>query len=324
MSSDISRARLVLDPGVRFAELEARLENGGWIRRPSTTTLPPILPGEPELAQWRSQSDVLLTYTFNPVVHLRVLEIFGAAATSQRDVLSSTLPTVSLQDLERGLEADDPRMVLRAIMAAGELDASDLAERIGLLAAHRERVVAESAARVHLDLLHTRASALAATDRAAELAIALGAICGNATPLLATLPEAEPDEILGLRPTEPDYDALFSPDLAGRLFEHYEPLWNQPPRVSPGPARRELRVHACPASLLGSENSFSRPFPGGYRAVAPLLRPDSVWLCWKYCAPGSQSGLAFDGLVHVNGDWVWFPKVYDAMMRAAGVKRSDA
>ena len=58
--------------------------------------------------------------------------------------------------------------------------------------------------------------------------------------------------------------------------------------------------------------------------MASLLRQDTVWLCWKYCAPGTQSGLAFDGLVHVNGDWVWFPKLHDAMMRAVGVKRSDA
>jgi hypothetical protein len=315
--SRVSDTRLILDPALPFDELGNRLASAGWIRRPATTVLPSILPGEPELAQWTSASgETLITYTMNPVVHLRVLDVSGASASSHRDGLAAVLPTLDLDDLVRTLESDDVRSVLRGILAAEALEAYDLAAPIGLLASHRDPTVAQAAARAHLDLLHTHALALAAGNRLGDdLTIVLGAICANAMPLLATLPDATPDDILGLRPTEEDYQAVFPDRIGQRLFEAYEELWKDPPRIAPGPDRRQLRVHACPAPLLATDNQFSRPFPTGYRAVAPMLRQDRVWLAWRYCAPGNQTGMAFDGLVHVAGNWVWFPKVFNVLRR---------
>jgi hypothetical protein len=312
--------RLILDPDLRFSELEKQLELGGWIRRPARTVLPPILPGEPELAQWASGSgEALLTYTLNPVVHLRVLDVSGESAASEVDGLARTLPVLHPDDLGCSLESNDVRTVVRGILAAAHLNAYDLAAPIGQLAGHRDPTVAETAARAHLDLLHAQALAFTRSNRLGDsLAITLGALAGNAIRLLAALPDAAPDEILGLRPTEEDYQAVFPEELAPKLFEEYEEMWQHPPRISPGSDRRQLRVHACPVPLLASDNAFSRPFPMRYRGVAPLLRQDRVWLAWKYCAPGSQSGLAFDGLVNVRENWVWFPKAYSVIMRVVG------
>ena len=317
--------RLILDPGLRFSELEKRLELGGWTRRPARTVMPPTLPGEPELAQWVSGSgDALLTYTLNPVVHLRVLDVSGESAPSQVDGLARTLPVLHPEDLARCLESKDVRTVLRGILAAAQLNAYDLAAPIGQLAGHRDPTVAETAARAHLDLLHAQTLAFARSNRLGDdLAITLGALAGNAIPLLAALPDAAPDEILGLRPTEEDYQAVFPEELVPKLFAAYEDMWQHPPRISPGSDRRQLRVHACPVPLLASDNPFSRPFPMGYRGVAPLLRQDLVWLAWRYTAPGNQSGLAFDGLVHVRGNWVWFPKAYSVITRIVGTGPSD-
>jgi hypothetical protein len=199
MSTSDTNTSLVLEPGLTFADLESRLARVGWTRRPASTALPSILPGEPELAQWRSHlDDAVLTYTFNPVVQLRVLRLSGHGA-AHRASLSRVLPTLETADLARGLESADPRTILRAILAASETGAADLADRIGLLAGHGEPAVAETAARVHLELLHVSATRLADEQRFEALPPVLTAICGNAMPLLAALPASTPDELLGLR-----------------------------------------------------------------------------------------------------------------------------
>jgi hypothetical protein len=314
-----NRPGLVLEPALAFGALETRLRQQGWTRRPSASVTGPIIPGEPELAQWRLDRDgTLLTYTFNPVVHLRVLHVSGGASAAQRDALAQALPTLGVDDVGRALDAGDARTVLRGILAAAEIGALDLADRIGLLAAHREPAVAQAAARVHLELLHAKAIVLARVERPDELSATLSAICGNAWPLLAALPGATADQILGLQPMEEDCREVFAGDLGAAVFEAYDQLWTDPPTVSPGPDRRELQIRACPAVLFGTRNRFSNAFPAGFQSVAPYLRDDRVWLAWRYCAPGSQSGLAFDGLVHVREHWVWFPKVYQVVPRIIG------
>lgn len=316
-----SGRRIVISPGVSFTELSGRLESLGWERRPDTLALPPILAGEPELAQWRRHDGAaILTYTFNPVVHLRTLHVVGDAAETHAEAIASRCATVRAADIPRALGATEPREQLRGILTAAALEAYELAGSIGLLAAHHEKAVAETAARVHLDLLHVAATAFAGTDRLPELAGILDAICGNALPLLATLPGLPADDLLGLQPTEEDCREVLAGDVAAGVAAVYDDLFATSPAIDPGPDRRELRVRACPSGLFASDNPFSHAFPGGYRKVASYLRPGRVWLAWRYCAPGSQSGYALDGLIHVRGNWVWFPKVYDAIGRqpAAG------
>jgi len=103
---------------------------------------------------------------------------------------------------------------------------------------------------------------------------------------------------------------VFTAGLGQKVFEAYAALWTHPPRVAPGSDRHELSVHACPASLFTTQNRFSNAFPAGYRDVARCLRPDRVWLAWRYSLPGNLSGLAMDGLVHARGNWVWYPKIH--------------
>jgi len=313
---------LVLAPDVSYETLAEHLRASGWIERPMTTVTPPILPGEPELVHWvRESDDTMLTTTMNPVVRMRVLRLTGTATAEHLDALERDLPTMNTDDMARAFESDDVREVLRGILAAAEVEALELAGPIGLLAAHAEPTVAETAARVHLDLLHIQATTLAATDRMAELSGTLQAIGGNAMPLLAALVGASPDEVLGLQPTEEDCDEAFVEDVARDVFSEYGALWTDPPRVEPGPDRQSLDVHACPAELFAAANPFSRAFPGGYGHIAPYLRRGRVWLAWRYCRPGATSGLAMDGLVHVRGEWVWFPKAYRVVGRILEKRR---
>ena len=42
-------------------------------------------------------------------------------------------------------------------------------------------------------------------------------------------------------------------------------------------------------------------FPGGYKAVLPHLKPGNAIVRFKFVKPGETHGMAFDGLIHVNG-----------------------
>ena len=74
--------------------------------------------------------------------------------------------------------------------------------------------------------------------------------------------------------------------------------------------RLTLRVDAAPAGMLGEDNGLSNCFPGGYRALAPHLVAGRIWFVWRYLQPGETSGVRYDGLVHLDDHWAWFPKPY--------------
>jgi hypothetical protein len=144
-----------------------------------------------------------------------------------------------------------------------------------------------------------------------ELEAILAAIGGNATPLLVALPRLSDDELLGLKPSEEDCAAVLAPDWAERIFQAYDEQWEtQPPRVNVASDHDQLQVAACPAALFGRGTPFSRRFPGGYDSIGSVLRPGPIWLAWTYQTRGGRGGVAFDGLVHVRSQWVWFPKLF--------------
>lgn len=311
---------VVLGREVSLAALRAYLAAEGFVERPVAAHGPPLIAGEPELAQWHHPADdTTLTYTFQPVVGLRVARLAGRRAAERGQALGAALVCEDVASLAASLapgpRASDARTALRAILAAGEIRAASLAGPIGLFAAHAEPAVAEAAARVHLDLLHAQVRALLDGGRASELARPLAAIAGNAMPVLAALVDAGADVVMGLAPTAEDCQDAFVGQTAEHVFMAYDALFANPPLVKPGPDRTDLQVRACPAELLGAENAFSRGFAIGFHSLAPYLRPGRVWLAWKYCRPGASGGLALDGLVHVRGSWVWFPRAYAVVGR---------
>ena len=71
----------------------------------------------------------------------------------------------------------------------------------------------------------------------------------------------------------------------------------------------EIRIAGAYPDLLRTENPLSGRFPGGYRKIVSLLKPENIWLAWKFTEPGKRIGMAYDGLVHLpDGRFVWFPK----------------
>src|ERR1041384_5981601 len=109
---------LVLDPDVSFRLLADSLAELAWQRRPDTSVAPPIIPGEPEFASW-SKGEDRISYTFNPVVRLRVLAFYGEGAGSARARVRDALPMLELDELEELLRSSEPREGLLGLLAAG-------------------------------------------------------------------------------------------------------------------------------------------------------------------------------------------------------------
>jgi len=111
-----------------------------------------------------------------------------------------------------------------------------------------------------------------------------------------------------LKPQDGDYERVFVGSAASKARDGYADLWMNPPKSLARPDQTNLIVFVAAAEKFGTENEFSREFPGGYRKVANKLQPDLVWVRFKYTVPGSESGMAYDGLVFLQDHWAWFPK----------------
>lgn len=111
----------VIDSGFTFARLDRVLQGLGFSGG-ATTELAPLLPGEPEMAEW-SRRHVLIRYTFDPVSSLRVIRLDGPEAIGAPLVqrLMARIPVVTPDQVLADLDSEDDEAVLRAIQAAGVL-----------------------------------------------------------------------------------------------------------------------------------------------------------------------------------------------------------
>ena len=54
-------------------------------------------------------------------------------------------------------------------------------------------------------------------------------------------------------------------------------------------------------------------FPGGYKKILQYFRANVPIVRFKFVTKGETLGLAFDGLIHVNGRWVIMPKPWRSL-----------
>jgi hypothetical protein len=142
------RAKLVVTPDTAPATLAEGLAALGWQRDPDRTVTPPMLPGEPELVSWsRAGEDTRITYTFNPVVRLRVLAFSGERAAERAQEAAARLQVLGDGEIERLLASTNVREVLLGILAAENLEALVFMPRLAALCEHPERAVARAAER---------------------------------------------------------------------------------------------------------------------------------------------------------------------------------
>lgn len=116
-----------------------------------------------------------------------------------------------------------------------------------------------------------------------------------------------------LRPTNADYRAVFQPEFADRAERFYRGwVWGPSPMPAEPwaePGQTVLRMwKATTEEIRAWTPSVRKNFPGGYRKVKGEFRPGLTIYTWDYTEPGAEFGMAFNGLVFVNGHWALFPK----------------
>jgi formylglycine-generating enzyme required for sulfatase activity len=208
---------LVAAPEVPFEELDRVLDGAGWFLEWESQE-PPLIPGEPELCVYtHREADARLTYTFNPLVALRVLAFDGRDAVAAELTVARQIARLDDAALRRLLGAAAPGELLLGIWAARELGAGHLLAEIDRLRAHADAGVARAATEAREALrppeLAAVREALAAAKRAAGERSVVFAHLGDAETrrqvlrwLLHDCPRATPpvDEALRAGLADPD------------------------------------------------------------------------------------------------------------------------
>lgn len=113
-----------------------------------------------------------------------------------------------------------------------------------------------------------------------------------------------------LRPRPEDYARVFQPAFIEPARRAYDALFLAARPLERGPHQTTLRMSMATASELREFGVETCEFPGGYADILDALLPESLWVHWKYVAPGSSSGMSYDGLTRLDDRWVWFPKPF--------------
>ena len=143
---------LIASPDLSFGELRGRLTELGWDMESASEK--PILEGEPELAVFVHRTeDTRIHYTYNPVVHLRVLQFRGPRAESWHLKVAGGISALGAKDLHRLLDSIDLKHLLLGLFAAEELSEIEVIEQVARLCLNADARVARTAVRVRDSLL---------------------------------------------------------------------------------------------------------------------------------------------------------------------------
>ena len=117
-----------------------------------------------------------------------------------------------------------------------------------------------------------------------------------------------------LRPTTADYAAVFDADSSAKVAAVYDPAWDGGQMVvAPKAGQTEVKVYSATSDEMKSWTGNAAEFAGGWKEVAAKLKPGLKIYRFKFVEPGKDLGMAFDGLIYVNGSWRIFPKPWRAL-----------
>src|SRR5688500_6536458 len=107
-----------------------------------------------------------------------------------------------------------------------------------------------------------------------------------------------------LRPTSADYAAVFDADSTANVAVAYAPVWEAGIRiVAQWAGQTEVKVISTTSDEMKSWSGNAAELAGGWKEVAPKLKPGLKVYPFKFVDPGKDLGMAFDGLTYVNGNW---------------------
>jgi Trypsin-like peptidase domain len=120
-----------------------------------------------------------------------------------------------------------------------------------------------------------------------------------------------------LRPSPQDHRKVFTAAFAAKAEAYYASLWDSADAiVAPNAGQTEVLVYAASSEDLKAWNpKAAQSFPGGWKEMGPHLLPGVTWLAFDFVKPGEKLGMAYDGLVLVDGKWRLFPKPWRVLRR---------
>lgn len=119
-----------------------------------------------------------------------------------------------------------------------------------------------------------------------------------------------------LRPTKADYEAVFDAEFAAKAATLYDPAWDGGKMVitTNDPARTEVILYPSTSDDVKSwTGAAAKDFAGGWKEVAPYLKPGVKIYRFDFVEPGKTVGMVYEGLVNINGNWRIFPKPWRAV-----------
>ncbi len=111
-----------------------------------------------------------------------------------------------------------------------------------------------------------------------------------------------------LAPSPEDVAAVYSEPLASRLSEAYAQMFTPGVAIGPKAGQDTVLMVYTTTDALRAGNAALAAFPGGYKDVLQYMNPGFPIVRFKFVREGETTGMAFDGLVFVNGRWVLMPK----------------
>jgi plasmid stability protein len=127
-------------------------------------------------------------------------------------------------------------------------------------------------------------------------------------------PDADPAALTAaLRPSAEDIRAVYGEPLASRLAAASEALFRAGGAVGPKLGHDDVVIVLTTTARLKAEGPGGSGFPGGYARVGAAIIADVPIARFTFVKKGETRGMAFDGLIRVNGRWVLIPKPWRAL-----------
>ena len=115
-----------------------------------------------------------------------------------------------------------------------------------------------------------------------------------------------------LQPTTSDYATVFEAQTAAKVQAVYDPAWKAGQIViKPNPGQTEVLLDGVPtAEVRAWTPKAANILPGGWAKMQGEIKEGLTIYRFKFVEPGKTIGMAYDGLIHVNGQWRVFPKAW--------------
>jgi hypothetical protein len=116
-----------------------------------------------------------------------------------------------------------------------------------------------------------------------------------------------------LRPRPEDVRAVYAEPLASALIAALDGLYASGAAIGPAAGQDDVLFTLTTTGALRGRQPVLGEFPGGYEQVLDHFVADVPIARFKFVRRGETLGMAFDGLIHVNGRWVLIPKPWSAL-----------